>query len=72
MTASAYAELGAVTAVGLIAADVAFAVPCELVAVTRTVTAVPSSATCSTYELLVAPLMFVPARRHWYVNVGVG
>src|SRR4051812_32084372 len=72
MTASAYAELGPIGAVGLIAEDVALADPCELVAVTRTVMAVPSSAPCSVYEVLVAPEIFVPSRRHWYVKVGVG
>jgi hypothetical protein len=47
-TASAYALPGAVGAVGLIGALVAPAVPWELLAVTRTVRLVPSSAACRT------------------------
>ena len=54
----------AAAAVGLIEPELALAEPEAFVAVTVQITVVPSSATCSVYELLVADEMLEPLRFH--------
>jgi hypothetical protein len=52
-------------AVGVIVFESALPVPAAFVAATVHLTACPSSATCSTYVLDVAPAIGVPLRFHW-------